>query len=157
MSTAEIDTLSIEHGIQALPYRLHSGGYSLGDRTISISVDCVATGGEAQFPPCAKICMLEHPIDNDPRVGDVYSCRGGILVNDEDIAHRAWGYFSFHVDQIWVHWRVEEVSGEDVVFSLEASHDDVNYHGSQARETQSLGRFRLIERPVEELWIPTTA
>lgn len=150
----ELGTLAIDHGDLKLPYRLTSGGYSLGDQTISISIDCEAVGDKGQFPPSAKICIQEHPIDNPPKVGDVYSCRGGILVNDEDIAHRAWGYFTFHVEQIWVHWRVEQVTSEGVVFGLEASHDDVNYHGAQARETSSHGRFLLSNRPPDELWLP---
>lgn len=150
-----LDTLVIRHQDKDLFYRLQEGGYSLGDGSITISVDCRATGEGDPFPPVAMLCLENHLITSPPKVGDVYTCRGGMLVNSDDVDQRAWGYFTFHVDQISQRWSIVEIEGDALVLELEASHDDVNYHGDQARETTTLGRFRLTPRPKAAMWIPS--
>jgi hypothetical protein len=150
-----LDTLVIRHQDNDLSYRLKKGGYFLGEGFITISVDCQATGEGDPFPPCAMLCLENHRIPHPPKVGDVYSCRGGMLVNSDEVDQRAWGYFTFHVDQITQRWSVIEVDSEGLVIALEANHDDVNYYGEQARETTSLGRFKLTPKPLDGLWVPS--
>ncbi|MBC8063849.1 MAG: hypothetical protein H7Y17_03400 [Chlorobia bacterium] len=154
-TTLEIDTLTIHHQDGDLPYRLRNGGYSLTSDSISISIDCEATGEDDPFPPSALICLENCKIEHPPRAGDVLTCRGGMLVNDQDVPQRAWGYFTFHVDQITQTWTVESIEGDVIMATLEASHDDVNYYGDQARETTSRGRFALHRRSLNELWVPS--
>ena len=149
------NTLAIRHQDEDIHYRLSDGGYHLSPGSITISVRCEATGKGDPFPPCAFLCLENHLIPGEPQPGDVYTCQGGMLVNSDEVEQRAWGYFTFHVDQITQRWTVESVTPDGLILTLEAHHDDVNYHGAQARETTTVGRFLLNAKSRDDLWIPS--
>ena len=152
----EEGSLTIAHQDGPLLYRLKSGGYSREGGKLTISIDTEATDDE-QFPPCAMLCSENHPIEAAFRVGDRFeACRTlDDMWGDEIVGPMAYGYFTFHAEEIAISWVVREVKGGEVVFEVVAEHDDVNYYDDRAESTPTRGLFRLSEKPRSELWVPS--
>jgi hypothetical protein len=150
----QMDTMLIAHQDGDLRYRLKRGGYCLVADTISISVETQATKAD-QFPDCADIALERHPCQAPLRRGAVFQCKGGMSDNQQDDSAKAHGYFTFHAEKISVQWTVQAVERNAVVFSLEATHDDVNYYDRRAKRTPTRGLFRLTRKPRSRLWIPS--
>ena len=148
------DTLVIAHQDGDLLYRLKRGGYCLVKDTISISVETQAVK-EDQFPDCADIALERHPFKAPLRPGAIFECKGGMSDNMDDDSAEAHGYFTFHAEKISVRWTVQAVEADIVLFSLEATHDDVDYYDGRAKRTPTRGLFRLARKPKSKLWIPS--
>lgn len=145
------DTLVIAHQDGNLFYRLKRGGYCLAKDTISISVETEAVK-EDQFPDCAYIALERHPFKAPLRPGAVFD---GMSGNWDDDSTKAYGYFTFHAEKISVRWTVQAVEADVVLFSLEATHDDIRYYDDRAKRTRTRGLFRLARKPKSRLWIPS--
>jgi len=144
----------VAHQDGDLLYKLKRGGYCVAGDTISISVETAATKKD-QFPDCALIALERHPLKHPLQAGAVFKCKGGMFDNPDDGFPKAHGYFTFHAEEISVRWIVQDIEADAVVFSLEASHDDVDYYDGRAKRTPTRGLFKLTRKPMSKLWIPS--
>ena len=151
--TSKLNILKIDHQDGIIEFSLTNGGYSIENNCISISIETDSIDEDA-FPPCANICIVNHPIKDALRVGDSFEFSGG-MNRDPDEAIKACGYFTFHADHIFVKWTVVSIDKEHVVFRLESNHDDVNYYDSRAKQCPTNGQFSLSLKKRSALWIPS--
>jgi hypothetical protein len=146
------DVLTINHQDGRITFALEKGGYAIENGAISISIQ-TENRKRTSRPQCACICIVNHPLEHDLRVGDVFACDGGMQRHpDEPI--QACGYFEFHAEHIEVKWTVVAIDDGAVTFALEAQHDDVDYYDARAKRTPTRGRFRLTKKQKRHLWIP---
>jgi hypothetical protein len=146
------NTLVIHHQDGELAYWLEQGGYNLKSGHIRISVRTKAVGDD-QFPDCALFCVDDHPVSLPLSVGDVFEANSDWLETDAD-GPCAYAYFTFHAEDVSVKWTAKEVAESNVLFALEARHDDINYYGDRAKPTLTEGLFRLEPKSPAELWSP---
>jgi hypothetical protein len=148
-----IGTMVIAHQDEDLSYIFKQGGYCIADGAITIAVETQATKDE-QDPDCAFITLERYPLKTPIAAGDIFQCKGGMADNVDGIFPRAYGYFTFHAEEISVYWTVRSVEADVLVFELEAEHDDVNYYDDRSKRTPTRGLFKLAPQPISELWIP---
>ncbi len=146
------NTLLIQHQDGNLVYRLEKGGYCLANGQITISVRAKATHDD-QFPDCAQFCLDCHPKRSRLSPGDIFDARSD-WAGIENHAPYAYGYFSFHAEEVSITWEVKALVETQVLFALTAHHDDVNYYDGRANRNTTIGLFRLEPKPRHELWVP---
>jgi hypothetical protein len=152
----ELNHLLISHQDGDQVFKLETGGYSIKEGKLAISIQAENVDEEG-FPDCAYICIHNHPVVDKIQVGDVFECNGGMFAEDADQPDsiKANAYFTFHAEELYVKWTVIKVDKEIIRFSLAARHDDVDYYDSRAEECPTSGIFDLSLKELSELWIPS--
>lgn len=145
-----INQLTLKHQDGTSILALTDGGYAIENDGLAISIRTESE--DAQY---AHFCIHNIPIDRYPVEGDVFQTdisefeeiRPGVVVNH--------AYFGFHAEEVASKWTVLEAGEDTLHVSLEATHDDINYGGDQAKPCTSVGVFTLRRRPLADLWIPS--
>jgi hypothetical protein len=150
--TLPLNTLTIAHQNGDQHFGLDEGGYAIDGAGITISVltDNLAQDG---YPHHAHFCISGHPLEHELRAGDRFTCQGGLDL-DPSAAIKAFAYFGFHADTVFVAWTIVAVREGEIEVELESRHDDVDYYDDRAEPTPTLGRFILGVKPRAELWVP---
>lgn len=147
-------TIAHQDGNIILPFR--NGGYAISDDGgLAFSVETEAAADVKQRPNCAKLCSFGHP-EEPLKVGAVFEAEGGLDhdYDDEDEAPHACAYFGFFPDELSLSWKVVGIEGEDLVVTVEALTDDVDYYDDRGKRQPVTGTFRLPRRESEDLWNP---
>ena len=149
------------HGHQGkLLFDVIKGGYCIHEGKLAVSVEGERLE-DGEFPTCAYFCIFDFPVSENLKVGDnlVYERPKNSLYQFYDLYEfedqpKAHAYFGFHVAYIQTIWAITKIEGDEIWFSMEAIHDDIDQYDGKARTMPTCGTFRLQPRSIAELWIP---
>jgi len=141
-------------------FRLSEGGYCIKDGKLAASIETERLDG-GDFPACANFCIFDFPVLDGLKVGTTFKYKrsrnifGEIneLYEFED-KPKAHAYFQFHVSEIEATWTILDIKDDEILFSLEALHDDIDAYAEHSKPAQTRGLFRLRPVNISELWIP---
>jgi hypothetical protein len=141
--------LILEHQDGNIQYELEKGGFAVVDSKLYISVQTKVVDKEA-FPNCYYFAIDGFPISNELKSSQIK-----ISTNIEDKPPNVYVYTSFHACEVEATVKITMVADQEIKVTLDVLSEDVKYYNEKAKPNPFRGTVTLVEKSLDELWIPS--